>query len=69
VQQARVLSDDFIAAVAGIAQEGLVDVFDAGVDIGNDDAGRALLDGQENLFSCCSRASKAWVRFSISASR
>jgi hypothetical protein len=49
MQQTRVLSQYFIRAVAGVLQEGLVHVFDAGIHIGNDDAGRALLDHQRKL--------------------
>jgi len=49
VQQARLYADDFFAAVAGIADESVVDVFDLGIGVGNDDAVRTLLNGQRQL--------------------
>ena len=49
LQDARVLPDDLVAGVARIAQEGLVDVFDAAGDVGDGDAFRALLDGEREL--------------------
>jgi hypothetical protein len=49
LQDAGVLADDFLAGVAGDPQEGLVDVFDVSLDVGDDDALRTLLDGQRQF--------------------
>jgi len=35
--------------IAGVADKSLVDVFDPGMDVGDDDALRALLDRQRQL--------------------
>jgi hypothetical protein len=49
LQDARVFSDHFLGTVAGSAEESFVDVFDFGIEIGDDDAFRALLDGERKL--------------------
>ena len=46
LEDARIPSDDFLAAVAARQQEGVVDVFDGGPAVGNDDALRALFHRQ-----------------------
>ena len=49
VQELGVASDYFLAGVATHAQEGLIDVFDLCIDVGDDDALGALLDRQGQL--------------------
>ena len=49
LEQTRRLADRLGAAVAGVAGERVVDVFDAAVEIGDDDRIRALFDGQRQL--------------------
>ncbi|TXT40155.1 MAG: hypothetical protein FD135_1549 [Comamonadaceae bacterium] len=49
LQEARVLADGLLAAVAGYGDKGFVHVFDACIEIGDDDAVRALLDGQRKF--------------------
>jgi hypothetical protein len=49
VKDARILADHLVAAVSGIAGKRLVDVFDLGVHVGNDDAFGALLDRQREF--------------------
>ncbi len=44
LQQAWVVSDHFLAAVAGGVDEGLIDVLDSGFHVSDDDAAGALLD-------------------------
>jgi hypothetical protein len=43
VEQSRILADDLVTAEAGIPDEGLVDVLDAGVDVGDRNAFGTLL--------------------------
>lgn len=49
LEDARVVAERLLARVAGVADEGRVDVFDFRFGIGDDDAVRALLDGQRQL--------------------
>ena len=49
LEDARVLADDLFAGVAGTAQEGLIDVFDAALNVGDGNTLRALLDGEREL--------------------
>ena len=49
MEHARVTADDLVAAVPGVAHEGIVDILDPGVEVGDDDRFRALLDGQREL--------------------
>ena len=43
LQDARVLTHEFFAAVTGVAQDGCVHVFDLGIQVGDDYACRTLL--------------------------
>ncbi len=49
LQDARILTDNLLAGVAGIANESLVDVFDVGVQIGDENAIGTLFDCQGKL--------------------
>ena len=49
MQDARILADDLGPAVAGGIEEGIVYIFDFGVEIGDHDAFRALFDGHRQL--------------------
>jgi hypothetical protein len=49
VEDLRVLADDLVALVAGRLHEGFIDILDGGVEVGDDDALGALLDGHREL--------------------
>ena len=44
MQQARILADQFLARVAADRHEGVIDIFDATVEVGDEDAHRGALD-------------------------
>ena len=48
MQDAWVLADHLLAAVSGNLEKGRIDIFDAGVDVGDDHAIGALLDCHSN---------------------
>jgi hypothetical protein len=46
MQDAWIFADKIFKAITRSADEGLVDILDLGIEIGDDDVLRALLDGQ-----------------------
>ena len=49
MQHARILAKDFLAVVAGVANECFVDIFDVAREVGDDDAFRTLFHRQREL--------------------